>query len=221
MIALMPLGAVIIALFAVACTALFLHYVNNHPPDAAATAPLPEEIQAKAVRNAEYLLNFLRRRVNDVLAREGFSPSNHERSVAIMPQSPGVRSFAPVGVIDANTLFFRRGEYRHDAKGRIIHADENSEYLIGLTLKEMQISGAGWVARLHPEDFYRVLKAWMLVETLRGTVVLKLRFMHPYHVKYVCSVSNPVFAKDGTYKAHHSYVWQVDGDTYNMIKLPG
>lgn len=187
------------------------------PPPSPAT--LERRAQAAAIQNGEYLLSFLRRRVNDVLLREGYAPSfsraDYDRTPPRSPHAPRI------GVIDPVTRFFRRGEYSSDAKGRIAAADATAEFIIGMTLKEMQISGVGWASRVHPDDFRRVIAAWMTAHGPHHTVVYKLRYKHPYHVKYACAISNPVFDENGLFTAHRGYMWQVDKDTYEMIQLPG
>lgn len=184
--------------------------------------------EGELIAEAEALQAHLRRRAPIVAKQEGYTSilasaerlgdSANVRRRAACTRVPSPRGGEPVRVIDPRTGFFRRGEFRNDTSGRVCDADANTELLVNMKLKDMQVSGTGWVANLHPSDFVAVMKRWLFSVEKRHTFVMKYRFRHPYRTIYACAVATPVYT-DGVYSGTRGYNWHLDKDTWEELKF--
>lgn len=224
-----------------AVTALFLWFVRGptDDPRILITPPIPKprskrkakhrkpkqdqhrEVQHAAVTEAEVLLRLLRQRAPLVSDQEGFprAPVERPHSAAIsIPKSPKPAPGRRLSTIDPNTRFFRKGLFQTDTQGRMLSADVTTEYITATPLEEMQVSGTGWCAKLHADDFLGVMSQWLSCTTAGLVLVTKLRFRHPYMTLWACMVMSPMHDDAGRYTGMQGHIWQVDEQTYDLAR---
>lgn len=102
---------------------------------------------------------------------------------------------------------FASTTFETDNRGRILSATTEFEELVGLSLSEMEVSGYGWTARLHPEDFAATVCEWLNCFASGREFVGKFRIVHAYDTFFCFCVTESSTAR----------VWTVDDTVYDRL----
>lgn len=112
----------------------------------------------------------------------------------------------------------QRCSFSTDENGRILEIDAAMAEIVNMNVQTMRESGYGWAAKLHSDDFRRVVALWITCTKEKWTFATRYRFVHPYRSVHCFTIVNPVM-QDDTCVGFEGHIWPVEEAVYDRLDL--